>query len=155
MIGVLIALAIIFAVLSFLMHRSADRDEERFANRPMVISNPAEDLFTNQKYAIVGLLAYVQGASALSAYSDEAGSIVQSTIFSLGLSPKDVDRYIKVSLNHDPERNIYRIVASLKEIRDKAYLYDLYHKCRTIADISQDLDTIGFVNDVFEELDII
>ena len=94
----LIIIAAIFAVLSFLLHRSANKAEQKFANRPSVIKNPAEDLFPNQKYAIVGLFATIQGASPITAFDDDINKMVQSTIFSLGLSRSDVEHYISVSL---------------------------------------------------------
>ena len=80
--GILIVLAVVLAAFSFWMYRSADKSEERFANRPSVITNPEKDLFSNQKYAIVKLLAFIQGASPLSAFNEEANRIAQSTIFS-------------------------------------------------------------------------
>ena len=155
MVGILVIVAIVFAVLSFLMHRSADKDEERFANRPMVILNPENDLFDNQKYAVVGLLCYVQGASTLSAYDEVAGSIVQSTINSLGLTKSEVETYVKASLNQDPEQAMYDMVVSLKEIRDKKYLKLLYGKCNSIANISGDNDIKEVVKEIFEELGVI
>ena len=61
--GILFIIAVICAVAAILLHRSADKSEREFANRPYVITNPAKDLFSNEKYAIVGLFALVQGAS--------------------------------------------------------------------------------------------
>lgn len=81
---ILIVIAAVLAVLSFLLHRSANKSEEKFANRPFVITNPAKDLFSHQKYAIVGLFATIQGASPITAYDDDINKMVQSTIFSLG-----------------------------------------------------------------------
>lgn len=79
-------LAALFAAAAFWLRRSADKAEEVFVGRPAVISNPSKDLFTNQKYAIIGFLAYVQGASPLSAYDDEATLIMQDMARSLGLT---------------------------------------------------------------------
>lgn len=124
-------------------------------NSPMAILNPEKDLSDNQKYAVVGLLCYVQGASTLSAYDEVVGSIVQSTINSLGLTKSEVETYVKVSLNQDPEQAVYDMVMSLKEIRDKKYLKLLYGKCNTIANISEDDDTKDVVKEIFEELGVI
>ncbi len=148
----LIIIAAIFAVLSFLLHRSANKAEQKFANRPSVIKNPAEDLFPNQKYAIVGLFATIQGASPITAYDDDINKMVQSTIFSLGLSRSDVEHYLSVSMKRDPEREFCRIIDSLKEIRDKNYIRGLYEKCIKIANMTQDDDTIAVVNLTFKEL---
>lgn len=149
---VLIIIAAIFAVLSFLLHRSANKAEQKFANRPSVIKNPAEDLFPNQKYAIVGLFATIQGASPITAFDDDVNKMVQSTIFSLGLSRSDVEHYISVSMKRDPEREFCRIIDSLKEIRDKNYIRGLYEKCIKIANMTRDDDTIAVVNLTFKEL---
>ena len=53
----LFILAALMAVAAFALHRSADKSERKFANRPAVVTNPAKDLLTNQKYAIVKFLA--------------------------------------------------------------------------------------------------
>lgn len=129
------------------LNRSADKEKEQFVNRPSVILTPSKDLFVNQKYAVVGLLAYVQGASPISVYDEEANRIVQSTIFSLGLSLKEVEKYLKVSMNRNPEILCNRIFDSLSEIRDKKYLAELYKKSMRIARISGNTDCIDFVQD--------
>lgn len=155
MTGVLIFLALIGFIVYIFLHRSADKAEERFANRPCTIENPAKDLFTNQKYAIVKLLAFIQGASPVSAFDDEANKIVQSTIFSLGLSQDTVVKLLKVSMNHDAEREMQRIFRSLDEIRDRDYLRRLYRKCQTIAEISGDAATIAVTRELFKALKVI
>lgn len=149
---VFLVLAIVCIVLYFAFHRSADKLDAQFANRPATIVNPANDLFQNQKYAIVGLLAIVQGASPQSAFNEAVNQMVQSTISSLGLSKQEVERYLKVSMNHDVEREIDRIIYSLKEIRDRSYLASLYQKCLQIAKISGDYDTIEGTKEIFKEL---
>ena len=148
----LIIIAIIGIVLFVLFHRSADKSAEKFANRPSVITNPSEDLFPNQKYALVGLFATIQGASPITAYDDDINKMVQSTIFSLGLSRSDVEHYLSVSMKRDPEREFCRIIDSLKEIRDKNYIRGLYEKCIEIANMTRDDDTIAVVNLTFKEL---
>ncbi len=148
----LFILAALMAVAAFALHRNADKSERKFANRPAVVTNPAKDLLTNQKYAIVKFLALVQGASPLSAFSDEANAIVQSTIQSLGLSRPEVERIVKVSMTHDPERELNRTLDSLAEIRDRNYLGDVFRKAMRIAQISQDTETIEGVRHVMNEL---
>lgn len=151
---VLIIIAAIFVVLSFLLHRSANKAEQKFANRPSVIKNPAEDLFPNQKYAIVGLFATIQGASPITAFDDDINKMVQSTIFSLGLSRSDVEHYISVSMKRDPEREFCRIIDSLKEIRDKNYIRGLYEKCIKMARMTRNEDTLAIMHQLANELGI-
>lgn len=149
---VLLVLGVICLVGYFALHNSADKDDVKFQNRPTTITNLNSDLLTNQKYAIVGLLAYIQGSSSISAYSEEATKIVQSSIFSLGLSRSEVERYIKVSSSRDPENEIHKIVDSLKEIKDKQYIRELYNTSLKIAHISKDINTIDVTNEIFNEL---
>lgn len=151
---VLIIIAAMFAVLSFLLHRSANKAEQKFANRPSVIKNPAKDLFPNQKYAIVGLFATIQGASPITAFDDDINKMVQSTIFSLGLSRSDVEHYISVSMKRDPEREFCRIIDSLKEIRDKNYIRGLYEKCIKMARMTRNEDTLAIMHQLANELGI-
>lgn len=88
----------------------------------------------------------------MSAFSDEANAIVQSTIQSLGLSRPEVERIVKVSMTHDPERELNRTLDSLAEIRDRNYLGDVFRKAMRIAQISQDTETIEGVRHVMNEL---
>lgn len=155
MAGVLLIIAAILFVACILLHRSADKEEEKFADRPTIITNPAKDLFTNEKYAIAKLLAFIQGASSTSAFDEEANKIVQSTIFSLGLSQGEVEKLLKNSMNHNPEDEMRRIFQSLDEIRDRNYLHGLYQKCFKVANISGDYDTIEMVRDIFKNLKVI
>ena len=151
---IVIILGIICLVGYIGLSLSADKKAEHFANSPAVIPNPATDLYINEKYAIVQLLAFVQGASAASAFDDEANSIVQSTIISLGLSKNQVVKFLQVSMWHNPDREIDRMIMSLKEIRDRDYLRGIYKKCLRIADISGDYDMRMVVNEIFRELNI-
>ena len=112
---VFLVIAIIMAVAAIMLQNKANKDKTKYVNRPSVISNPSSDLFYNQKYAIVSLLAYIQGASAISAYGDEANQIVWSTFSSMGLSKNDVEKMLRLSMNNNPDREINKIVASLKE----------------------------------------
>lgn len=152
---ILFAILIVILLGCICLYRSSKKTEQEFANRPSVITNPAKDLFINEKYAIVRLLAYVQGANSISAYSDEASKIVQSTIFELGLSQKEVVKVLRVSMSHAPERQLYQILSSLDEIKDRKYLHHLYEKCSEIATISYDVDTIEAVEHIFKELKVI
>lgn len=149
---VLIVLAVLCFVGYVLLHQNADKSESQFSNRTSSISDSSRDLFTNQKYAIVGLLAYIQGSTPKSAYNEEANNIVQSTIFSLGLSRSEVEKYLKVSMNRNPDEIILQIVDSLKEIRDRHYLENLYQKSLQIAKISGDTYCIETTNEIFREL---
>ena len=149
--GILFIIAVICAVAAILLHRSADKSEREFANRPFVIKDPSKDLFTNQKYAIVGLFALVQGASPLTAFDEDVSEMVQSVIFSLGLSRSDVERYMKNTMMSNPERGIHRIIDSLKEIRDKNYISELYYKCNKIALIGGDIETIEVIDVIFKK----
>ena len=55
----------------------------------------------------------------------------------------------------NPERETHRMIDSLKEIRDKNYLRELYHKCHKIALIGGDRETIEVVNAIFKnELEV-
>ena len=129
-----------------------DEMGEKYNNRPALIHDPAKDLFPNQKYAIVGILCLIQGASQTSAYSEEANNIVWSIIFSLGLSRKDVEKYLGSTMNDSPQYIVRRINDSLLEIRDKQYLEGIYKKCSRLADISGDYEMKILVDDVFREV---
>lgn len=151
-------LLIILGILGFIgaisLKINANKEAVQFANRPTTIVNPNKDLFTNQKYAIVGILAFIQGASSQSAFDDEANRIIQNTISSLGLSRQEVEKYLRVSMNHSAEYQIDTIISSLKEIRDHDYLVNLYQKCLKIARISGDNEIIEITKRVFNELGI-
>lgn len=69
MVAVLIILAVVFFLISTSLHNSADKQEAKFKNRPSTITSPSNDLFTNQKYAIINILAYAQGANYISVYT--------------------------------------------------------------------------------------
>ena len=106
---ILIVLAILLALFSFWIHKSADKSEEKFANRPFVITNPAQDLFVNQKYAIVKLLAFIQGSSLQSIYDEESCRIIECTIDSLGLSHKEVERILRSSMHFGKKINLSEV----------------------------------------------
>ncbi len=148
---ILIALGIFF-ILRYFLYQILDKKESELYNRTSTISNQNQNLLPNQKYAIVGLLAYIQGASSISAYDTEANNIVKSIIFNLGLSKSEVERYLQSSFFQNSEHSLYRIVDSLKEIRDRDFLKEIYNKALKIARISGDIDTIETTKKIFKEL---
>lgn len=115
-------------------------------------SKDCDDVSIEQKYAIISLLAFIQGASPQSAFNDEANKIVQSTISSLGLTKEEVERHIKASMNRDPEQEIDQIMHALKEIQSSDSIADLYRKCMRIAEISGQEEMVEVVKNVFEEI---
>lgn len=154
------------ALGAFLLHRGyqkekekKDKDEwsnglkeEKIENRPFIIRDPSSDLSINQKYAIVNLLAFIQGASPLSAYNEKSTQIFQSIIDSLNLSQQEIEKCIKVSMNHDPDIATNMMMNSLAEIRDRRYINTLHKQCQQIAEISGDREYIEIVENIFQEL---
>lgn len=149
---ILLVIGILGLICSFWLRRSADKMGEKNNNRPTVITDPAKDLYTNQKYAIAGILCMIQGASQSSAYSEEANNIVWSTIFSLGLSRNDVEKHLRSTMNDSPQDIVRRIKDSLREIRDKQFLENIYKKCSRIATISGDYEIKLLADDLFRGL---
>lgn len=149
---VLFIIAIICFIGYIMLHRSADKMDERFANRPSVITNPRNDLAINQKYAIVALLAYTQGATERSAYSEQATNIVMSTAASLDLTKTQVEDFLQSSMGVNPDRCLDRMVASLREIRDRNYLKSVFSKAHEIAIISGDQETIDTLRDMYNDI---
>ena len=81
---ILIIIAIVLFLISVSLHKSADKIENRYNNRPSIITSPSNDLFKNHKCAIINILAFVQGANSVSVYNDEANSIVNQWLSKLG-----------------------------------------------------------------------
>jgi len=152
MVAVLIILAVVFFLISMSLHNSADKQEAKFNNRPSTITSPSNDLFTNQKYAIINILAFVQGANSISAYSDEANSILNQWCSKLGLTRTDVEKSIRHSMSLSPERSVQIIRDSMIEIRDKAFVRSVYRDVDRIAQISGDTDTIEFMKELFNDI---
>ena len=152
MVAVLIILAVVFFLISMSLHNSADKQEAKFNNRPSTITSPSNDLFTNQKYAIINILAFVQGANSISAYSDEANSILNQWCSKLGLTRTDVEKSIRHSMSLSPERSVQIIRDSMIEIRDKAFVRSVYRDVDRIAQISGDIDTIEFIKELFNDI---
>ena len=152
MVAVLIILAIVFFFISVSLHNSADKQEEKFNNRPLTITSPSNDLFTNQKYAIINILAFAQGANSVSAYSDEANGILNQWLSKLGLSQVEAEKAIRLSMSLPPERSVQIIRDSMVEIKDKAFVRSVYHDVEHIAQISGDEDTIEFMKDLFNDI---
>jgi len=146
---ILIIIAVVLFFISISLHRSADKIEENYNNRPSIITNPSNDLFTNQKYAITNILAYVQGANSVSTYSDEADAIISQWLSKLGLSHEEAMKSIQLSMGLPSEKSIQVIIDSLTEIRDKAFVKSVYRDADHIARISGDKETIEFITEIF------
>lgn len=152
MVAVLIILAVVFFLISMSLHNSADKQETKFNNRPSTITSPSNDLFMNQKYAIINILAFAQGANSISAYSDEANSILNKWCSKLGLTKTDVEKSIRHSMSLSPERSVQIIRDSMIEIKDKAFVRSVYRDVDRIAQISGDIDTIEFMKELFNDI---
>ena len=152
MVAVLIILAVVFFLISMSLHNSADKQEAKFNNRPSTITSPSNDLFTNQKYAIINILAFAQGANSISAYSDEANSILNKWCSRLGLTKTDVEKSIRHSMSLSPERSVQIIRDSMIEIKDKAFVRSVYRDVDRIAQISGDIETIEFMKELFNDI---
>ena len=152
MVAVLIILAVVFFLISMSLHNSADKQEAKFNNRPSTITSPSNDLFTNQKYAIINILAFAQGANSISAYSDEANSILNKWCSKLGLTKTDVEKSIRHSMSLSPERSVQIIRDSMIKIKDKAFVRSVYRDVDRIAQISGDIDTIEFIKELFNDI---
>ena len=152
MVAVLIILAVVFFLISISLHNSADKQEAKFNNRPSTITSPSNDLFTNQKYAIINVLAFAQGANSISAYSDDANSILNKWCSKLGLTKTDVEKSIRHSMSLSPEHSVQIIRDSMIEIKDKAFVRSVYRDVDRIAQISGDIDTIEFMKELFNDI---
>lgn len=152
MVAVLIILAVVFFLIRMYLYNSADKEEAKFNNRPSTITSPSNDLFTNQKYAIINILAFAQGANSISAYSDEANSILNKWCSKLGLTKTDVEKSIRHSMSLSPERSVQIIRDSMIEIKDKAFVRSVYRDVDRIAQISGDIDTIEFMKELFNDI---
>lgn len=152
MVAVLIILAVVFFLISMSLHNSADKQEAKFNNRPSTITSPSNDLFTNQKYAIINILAFAQGANSVSAYSDEANGILNQWLSKLGLSHVEAEKAIRLSMSLPPERSVQIIRDSMVEIKDKAFVRSVYRDVDRIAQISGDTDTIEFMKELFNDI---
>lgn len=152
MVAVLIILAVVFFLIRMYLYNSADKEEAKFNNRPSTITSPSNDLFTNQKYAIINILAFAQGANSISAYSDEANSILNKWCSKLGLTKTDVEKSIRHSMSLSPERSVLIIRNSMIEIKDKAFVRSVYRDVDRIAQISGDIDTIEFMKELFNDI---
>ena len=152
MVAVLIILAVVFFLISTSLHNSADKQEAKFKNRPSTITSPSNDLFTNQKYAIINILVYAQGANYISVYNDEANSIVDKWCSKLGLTKTDVEKSIRHSMSLSPERSVQIIRDSMIEIKDKDFVKSVYRDVDRIAQISGDIETIEYIKELFNDI---
>lgn len=117
MVAVLIILAIVFFFISVSLHNSAGKQEAKYNNRPSTIISPSTDLFTNQKYAIINILAFAQGANDSSAYSDEANAIVNQWLSKLGLTKTEMEKSVRFSMSYTSERSVRIIIDSMFLLR--------------------------------------
>lgn len=152
MAAVLIILGIVLFFISVSLHNSANKQKEKFNNRASTITSPSNDLFTNQKYAIINILAFAQGANSVSAYSDEANGILNQWLSKLGLSQAEAEKAIRLSMSLPPERSVQIIRDSMVEIKDKAFVRSVYRDVDRIAQISGDTDTIEFMKELFNDI---
>ena len=152
MVTILIILAVVFFLISMYLNNSADKQEAKFKNRPSTITSPSNDLFMNQKYAIINILAFAQGANSISAYSDEANSILNKWCSKLGLTKTDVEKSIRHSMSLSPERSVQIIRDSMIEIKDKAFVRSVYRDVDRIAQISGDIETIEYIKELFNDI---
>lgn len=152
MIAILIILAIAIFFINVFLHNRSDKHEEIFKNRPSTITTPSSDLFPNQKYAIINLLALAQGANSVSAYSDIANGILNQWLSNLGLSKAEAEKSMRVSTSLSPDRSIQIIRNSMIEIRDKSFVRSVYRDIERIAEISGDEDTIAFMKELFNDI---
>lgn len=148
----MVAVIIILAIVLLFIIVSRHKQEAKFNNRPLTIVSPSTDLSTNQKYAIIHILAFTMGSNSSSAYSDEADAIVGRWLSKLGLTKTDMEKSIRVSMSYSPERSFQIIRDSLIEIRDKNFIRLVYRDVQRIAQISGDQDTIEFVNELFNDI---
>lgn len=133
-----------------------DKDEQKhWCEQNGLDSNTSTTyLSTPQKHAIVRLAAFVQGASVLSVYDEDANKIVQSLFSEFGMSVKDVETCLRSSMMKDGERELKDIVDTLCTVSNKEYLRNLYSKMMHVAYISEDADTINEVRGIFKILNI-
>lgn len=149
---VLIIIIILSIIISVYLHNSANRKEAQFNNRPSTIIFPSKDLFINQKYAIINILAFAQGTNSVSAYSDEVNEIINQWISKLGLSKSEMEKSVRHSMSLPPERSLQIIVDSLVEIKDKNFIHSVYQDVKRIAHISGNQDSINFTNELFNDI---
>lgn len=141
-----------FFLISVFLRNSANKHEEKFNNRPSIITSPSSDLFTNQKYAIINILAFALGANSVSIYNDEANGILNQWCSKLGLSKAEAEKSIRLSMSLSPEKSIQIIRGSIAEVKDKTFVRSVYHDVEHIAQISGDEDTIEFVKELFNDI---
>lgn len=152
MVAGLIIFAIVLFIISVSLHNSADKQKEIFKNRPSIITDPLSDLLANQKYAIINILAFVQGTNYVSAYNDEANRILNQWLLKLGLSQAEAEKSIRLSMSLSPEKSIYIMRDSINEIKDKAFVRSVYRDVVRIARISGDEENVEFVTYFFNDI---
>ena len=117
-----------------------------------IISNPLIDLTDIEKYAITKLVAFVLGASPISAFSEEANEAASAIFSSLGISQVEIEKVLQDSIYSNTDKEVESILSSLTGIIDNDYLNTLYETCLQIANISENKEVAELVICIFEKL---
>lgn len=150
---VVIIVVVLFFVFRALWNEKIDNDSQKYyASLPMHITNPATDLRTNQKFAVLRILAFVQGCSPKTAYGFGGNEISQTIFNSLGISREEAVRVLKVDMYKDPEKVFQEIFDCLDEIRDRQYLKNLGDDLWDLALISGDPEAPEAIKNFFGQL---
>lgn len=124
-------------------------------NKPIkcrIISNPLIDLTDIEKHAITKLVAFVLGASPISAFSNEANEAASAIFSSLGISQVEIEKVLQDSIYSNTDKEVESILSSLTGIIDNDYLNTLYETCLQIANISENKEVAELVIYIFEKL---
>lgn len=117
-----------------------------------IISNPSIDLTDIEKYAITKLVAFVLGASPISAFSKEANEAASAIFSSLGISRVEIEKVLQETMCSNPDKEVESILSPLTGITDNNYLNTLYDTCLQIANISENKEVAELVMYIFEKL---
>ena len=117
-----------------------------------IISNPLIDLTDIEKHAITKLVAFVLGASPISAFSNEANEAASAIFSSLGISQVEIEKVLQDFMCSNTEKEVESILSSLTGITDNDYLNTLYETCLQIANISENKEVAELVIYIFEKL---
>jgi len=144
---------VVYFIIHSLLNEKFDNDMKKYhESLPTHIVNPATDLRTNQKYAVLRILAWVQGCSPLTAYG-LCGDEISGRIFkSLGISKEDAAHVLQLDMRRDPEKVLQQIFNCLDEIRDRQYLRNLGHDLYRLAELSGDTESADALQSFFGQL---
>ena len=117
-----------------------------------IISYPLIDLTDIEKHAITKLVAFVLGASPISAFSNEANEAASAIFSSLGISQVEIEKVLQDSIYSNTDKEVESILSSLTGIIDNDYLNTLYETCLQIANISENKEVAELVIYIFEKL---